>query len=48
MYLQIFVNHQVFILDVAVCYAMTVEIVDSINDLSKYIACLRFCQTFIR
>lgn len=46
-YLEIFVDHQVFIFDIPVRYANTVQIMDSFDDLRENIASLIFGEAFV-
>ena len=39
-YVEIFVDNQVLVLDVAVRYALTIEVVDCFHDLREDITCL--------
>jgi len=47
-YLEIFVNHQVFVLDVAMGDSMTIQVMDGFHYLTKDIPSLVLRQTFMR
>ena len=47
-YLQVFVDYQVFILDVTMSYAWTVKVICSFDDLSEDITRLIFGEMLVR
>jgi hypothetical protein len=46
-HLEILVDNNIFILDVAVCDAKPIEVLNSVNDLGKHVSSLFLRQTLV-